>query len=113
MRNDAFRMPLTSATNSLKVSGLNSRRNQSRASRSTGSRRSSKSFRFKDALSNGVGILNGLNNNLRKSPGDVDAPATRFGADYEMMPPYDDWHLTISGTVRIIFEKSVYRNTGI
>src|SRR5260221_12107395 len=56
MRNDAFRSPLMTATNSATLSGLNSIRNQLRASRNTGSRRSSKSCRFSDALSNGVGI---------------------------------------------------------
>src|SRR5262249_43673267 len=56
MRNQALCIPLTRSTNSAKLSGLKSERNQARAWRSTAWRRRSKSFRLSVALSNGVGI---------------------------------------------------------
>ncbi len=57
MRKEALCSPLADATSSAKLSGLSSLRNHARATRSTGYRRSSKSFRLSCALSKGVGIV--------------------------------------------------------
>src|SRR5580698_10076139 len=57
MRNAEFLGPPIIAIRSANVSGLNSSRNQLRASRSTASRRRSYSWRFNCALSKGVGII--------------------------------------------------------